>query len=162
MKNIISILAWLSLALSLQNCATIVGGSKYNAHVLIKDHPQATISYKGEFKGTGGATIQAKRKEANKFSITVAEKGCAEQTVNFSSRSFRGGAFVGTVIGWSGLLSGIPLPWGAAVDLMTGSLWKPDVNEPGVSKTDYKNYTYLINYTGCAQIDARKEPAKVQ
>ena len=71
MKNAISILVLLATLSLLQSCATIVGGSKYNAHVIVKDHPHATITYKGEFKGTGVALIQAKRKEANTFSVLV-------------------------------------------------------------------------------------------
>ncbi len=146
MKTTISILMLLTALVFFQSCATIVGGSKYNAHVIVRDHPQATITYKGEFKGTGIAFIPAKRKEANKFSVTVKEEGCNEQTVNFTTRSFRGGAFVGTVIGWTALVSGIPLPWGAVVDLSSGALWKPNVKEPGIVKTNTKNYTYFIDY----------------
>jgi hypothetical protein len=139
MKNPISILIWLATIPTLQNCATITGGNKYNAHVVIKDHPLATIKHNGEFKGSGTAFIQVKRKDANTFSIAVSESGCSEQIINFNKRSFRGGPFVGT------------LPWGVAFDLVTGALWKPNIKEPGVAKNDYKNYTYFVDYSGCNQ-----------
>jgi len=39
----------------------------------------------------------------------------------------KGGTFVGTILGWTGLVNGIPIPWGLGVDLATGALWKPNV-----------------------------------
>jgi len=154
MKKSISILSFLAILNLSQSCATIVGGSRYNANVIIKDHPHALIAYKGEYKGTGRAFIQAKRKEANTFSVSVKEEGCKEQIVNFTSRSFRGGAFVGTVILFTGIASGVPLPWGVALDLATGALWKPNVNEPGIVKVNHKLYMYSINYSGCSKRDS--------
>ncbi|HEU5292840.1 MAG TPA: hypothetical protein VFU05_19465 [Cyclobacteriaceae bacterium] len=142
------------ILLTLFRCATIVGGSNYTADVIVKDHPSAVITYKDQVKGSGVAFFKAKRSEANKFSVTVKEDGCKEQTINFTTRSFRGGAFVGTVIGWTGLISGIPIPWGVALDLATGALWKPNEKEPGIMKVDYKHYVYTINYTGCSARDS--------
>ena len=133
------------------SCGTIVGGSKYYAHVVVADRPNAKIVYNGEFKGTGIATFKVKRKEANKFSFTVKEDGCNEQKFDYTSRTFRGWAFVGSLFGWTGLIVGVPAPWGVATDLITGSLWKPDTAEKGVSKEDYKNFKYLVNYTDCKQ-----------
>ncbi len=135
----------------LTSCATIIGGSKYYAHVKVKGHPNANIEYKGAYQGSGNAVIKAKRAEANRFSVTIKEDGCEEQTVNFTQRSFRGWALGGTIILWTGLYEGIPLPWGVAVDAATGALWKPNENEVGVNKIDYKHYNYIINYTGCKE-----------
>ena len=135
----------------LSSCATIIGGSKYNAHIVVVDRPNAKIVYQGEVKGTGNATIKVKRNEANKFSFTVREDGCNEQQFSYTSRTFRGWAFVGTIVGWTGLIYGIPLPWGVAVDLATGAVWKPNDMEKGVSKEDYKNFKYQVNYTNCSQ-----------
>ncbi len=131
------------------SCATIIGGSKYYAHVKVKNHPNANIEYKEAYQGSGNAVIKVKRAEANRFSITIKEDGCEEQTVNFTQRSFRGWAFAGTILGWTGLYNGIPLPWGIAVDAATGALWKPNEYEVGVNKIDYKHYNYIINYSGC-------------
>jgi hypothetical protein len=132
------------------SCATIIGGSKYNAHITVKDHPNATITYKNGLAGRGAATIKVPRKDANKIYLEIKEEGCKTQIDSFTTRSFRGWALAGTIIGWTGLTStGIPLPWGLGTDLATGALWKPNVSEKGITKVDFKNYNYLINYNGC-------------
>jgi hypothetical protein len=134
------------------SCATIAGGSKYYAQVHVPEHHDARIEHNGIFKGTGTATIRAMRKEANNFSITVKKDGCETQTTTFTQRTFRGWAFAGTIVTWTGLtVNGafLPIPFGAIVDGATGSWWKPNVREKGVSKVDYKNFVYNIDYTGC-------------
>lgn len=148
MKPSLSILFLISVAF-LSSCATIVGGSRYNAHVIVMDRPAAKISYKGEYQGSGSTFIKVKRSEANKFSFTVKEEGCLEQTYEYKSRAFRGGALAGTIIGWTGTINGILIPWGVFVDLATGAIWKPNVMEKGVSKDDYKNFRYQVNYSNC-------------
>ena len=135
----------------LTSCATIIGGSKYKAHIVVADRLNAKIVYQGEVIGTGNATIKVKRKEANKFSFTVKEDGCKEQKYDYTSRTFRGWAFVGTIVSWTGLINGIPLPWGVVIDLATGAVWKPNTRERGVSKEDYKNFRYQVNYSNCSQ-----------
>ena len=144
--NFLMLLAFFSM---LTSCATIIGGSKYYAKVQVPDHPNAKIEYKGDYQGTGEATFKVKRKEANNFSVTIKEDGCETQIKNFKQRKFRGWAFAGTVLGWTGLINGIPLPWGVVVDGATGAWWKPDINEKGVTKQDFNNYIYQIDYTGC-------------
>jgi len=148
-KNKLTVITLLVITLLFSNCATIIGGSKYYAKVQVPDHPNAKIEYKGDYKGTGEATFKAKRKEANNFSITIKEKGCETQTTDFTQRTFRGWAFTGSLLGWTGLYQGIPLPFGIVVDASTGAWWKPDINEKGVTKQDYNHYIYRINYTGC-------------
>ncbi|MFN4084273.1 MAG: hypothetical protein ACK4K9_11640 [Bacteroidia bacterium] len=132
------------------SCATIFGGSRYIAHIVVADRPNAKIVYKGEIKGTGSASIKVNRNEANRFSFIVKEDGCQEQKFDYTSRTFRGWAFVGTIVGWTGISSGIPIPWGVIVDLATGAVWKPNTMENGISKDDYKNFRYLVNYTNCS------------
>ena len=151
MKNLFYILVLLGISGIFSSCATIVGGSKYVARVQVPDHPNAKIQYQGNFQGTGVASFKVKRKNADKFSVTIKEDGCEDQTKNFTQRQFRGWAFFGTVVGWTGFTKGsyIPLPFGVVVDLATGALWKPDVNEKGVVKVDYKHYLYQIDYSGC-------------
>lgn len=151
MKNLISFLTLLATYSLLTSCATIIGGSKYYAHVKIEDHPNAKIEYNDVYQGTQNAMIKIKRKEADKFAVTIKEEGCETQTIGYNQKAFRGWAFAGTVIGWTGLYGGFPLPWGVAVDLATGALWKPDINENGVTKVDYKNYNYLVDYSGCKE-----------
>ena len=151
MKNLFYFLMLLATASILSSCATIIGGSKYYAKVQVPDHPNAKIEYKGDYQGTGEATFKAKRRKANNFSVTVKEEDCETQTIDFTQRQFRGWAFVGTVVVWTGVISTAPyiLPWGIATDLATGSLWKPDINEKGVTKQDFNHYIYRIDYTGC-------------
>jgi hypothetical protein len=141
-------------AVLLSNCATIVGGSRYIAHVVVADRPNAKIVINGEQKGNGSATFPVMRKTADKLVITVKEEGCPEETFRYTSKIFRGWAFFGSIVGWTGVYSStdgtwIPLPFGVIVDLATGAVWKPDVTEKGVTKEDYKNFRYTINYTGC-------------
>jgi len=139
-------------------CATIVGGNKYYAHVTVNKYPTASIYYNGELKGYGSVTFKAPRPEANAFSLTVKKENCDDQTFNFRERSFRGWAFVGTLVTWTGLsVNGgpwLPIPFGVIVDAATGAFWKPDIMEKGVSKIDYKNFTYTLEYTGCKYLES--------
>ncbi len=131
------------------SCGTIVGGNLYNAHLTVVNHPKAEIYYKDKLIGTGRAKLSLMRTKANKLSFTIIENGCDTLKANFVSRSFRGGALAGTIFGWTGFYQGIILPWGIAVDFATGSLWKPNIIEKGISKINYKNYIYDIDYKGC-------------
>jgi hypothetical protein len=149
-KLFYSLLLFVAFCL-ITSCATIIGGSKYVAHVKVPDHPYAKIMYQGQYQGDGNATFLVKRSEANRFSITIKEENCEEQTFNYTQRSFRGWAFVGTIVTWTGVINGIPLPWGIVVDLATGALWKPNIYEKGVRKIDMKNYSYTIEYKGCTE-----------
>ena len=126
--------------LFLTNCGTIVGGSKYYAHVVVNDRPKAKIIYQGSVMGIRNASFLAKRRDANKFSVTIREVDCPDQTYNFTTRSFRGWSLVGSVFGWTGTAGGVLLPWGVGLDLLTGALWKPNVKEKGIVKSNYKNY----------------------
>jgi hypothetical protein len=142
----------LSIALAgtllLSGCATICGGSTYNAHVIINNnHPQAQIIYLGETRGYGDAIFKVPRKEANRFSFTVQEQGYNVQEYNYTKRTFRVGAFIGSILLWTGITgSGIPIPYGPVIDLATGAIWKPSIYEGGVSQESTKNFKYLITY----------------
>lgn len=131
----------------LTSCATIIGGSKYYAHVVVTNNPNAKIIYNDEVKGIGSATFKVERKAANIFTFKVKEDGCPEQIYTYTSRSFRGWALAGTIIGWTGVIGGVPIPWGVGVDLATGALWKPNKLEKGISKETYKQFRYTVNYT---------------
>lgn len=135
----------------LPSCATIFGGGKYYAKVMVPDHPMAKIEYNGMYKGTGQASFLVHRKEADNFVITVAENGCKEEVRAFNQKVFRGWAFTGSLLFWTGVIPGtiIPLPWGIALDGANGAWWKPDVKEAGVSKENHKHFSYIIDYTGC-------------
>ncbi len=146
MNSVLKVIAFGITLLGLTSCATIVGGSRYIARVIVPNRPNATIKYQGIILGSGTATMKVHRSKANAFSVSVKEDGYNEQTFNFSQRTFRGWAFFGTIVVWTGAAGSIPLPWGAVVDLSTGALWKPNINEKGVSKMDHKNYIYSLDY----------------
>jgi hypothetical protein len=130
----------------LTSCATICGGSKYNATILVNGRPNAEIVYHGITLGNGSAFIKVKRSQADKFSLTIKEKGCQDQTFDYHSRIFRGWALIGTIVTFT---TNTYIPYGLGIDLITGALWKPDITERGVMKHNYKNFQYIINYTGC-------------
>jgi hypothetical protein len=143
-----------SISLLFANCATICGGSKYYAHVVVNDKPNAKIMYDGAFEGAGKAVISVRRKDAKRFSFTVQQEGCAEQHYRFRSRTFRGWALGGTVITWTYVV----IPIGLVVDLATGALWKPNVYEKGIKKMDFKNFRYNVDYTATCKTET-KTPA---
>ena len=162
MKKLFIILCFASIAFSFSSCATIIGGAKYNSKVQVPNHPDATISVNGEYKGQGEANFLVKRKDANKLDITVQEENCEPETTHFSKRAFRGWAFVGTLVGWTGITPNyIPLPWGVVVDACTGAWWKPDVTEKGVSKIDYDNFLYTITYKAIPKKESAIKPEEI-
>lgn len=146
-KSLLLVVASAAFAFTFSSCATIIGGAKYNAKIQVPNHPTATITVNGDYAGQGEANILVKRKDADKLTVTVKEENCEPETTRFNSKSFRGWAFAGTVLGWTGLIEpGIPLPWGVVVDGCTGAWWKPDETERGVRKIDYDHFLYIINY----------------
>ncbi len=159
-KKLLLFLFSVTIALSFSSCATIIGGAKYNAKVQVPGHPNAMISVDGQVKGQGEANFLVNRRDADKLSITVQEENCEPETTRFSQKAFRGWAFVGTLVGWTGVFPNtyIPLPWGVAVDAATGAWWKPDINEKGVSKIDYDHFLYTINYNAIPKKDTEIDP----
>ena len=147
MKTVLRLFAFGFILLGLSRCGTIVGGSAYYARVIVPNHPNAVIKYEGLAQGSGTAIVKVKRSKANSLSLSVKEEGYDEQVFPFKQRTFRGWAFIGTIVTWTGMVSGIPLPWGLVVDLSDGSLWKPNLLEKGVAKMDHKNYIYTLDYT---------------
>lgn len=148
MKKLFFILLCATTTLLVSSCATIIGGAKYNAKVQVPNHPNATIIVNGQYKGTGEANFPVQRRHANELSITIEEENYEPETTVFTNKTFRGWAFVGTIVGWTGYITNpfILLPWGVVVDAATGAWWKPDITEKGVSKIDYDNFLYTINY----------------
>lgn len=123
----------------ISSCATTVGGSYYYANVQVNGKPQTGIYYKNAFKGNGSVILKIKRSNANNFAVTLKEDGCQDQTFNYTSRTFRGYAFVASAF------TGVA----ALTDLLSGAVWKPDVSEKGISQENYKIYSYFIDYIGC-------------
>lgn len=146
----------MALMLFGSGCATIVGGSKYSADVMVDDHPDADIFYNGRQYGKGFADIRIPRKEADKLTFTVKKDGCENQDFKYVSRKLRGWAIVGTIFTWTG--NPIPIPYGLIVDLATGAVYKPDTSEPGVRKDNYKRFEYTLDYTGCNNVQPKSKP----
>ena len=153
MKNLIFSIFAISL---LSSCATIIGGAKYRAQIVVPNHSEAKIHLNGKYLDEGSAFTKIKRQDAGKLNFKVEEEGFESQKFSFRSTKFRGGAFAGSLI--SGLLTRLtftngttvtsyPFPIQLFIDLANySSLMKPDKSENGVSKIDYKNYKYTLNY----------------
>jgi len=96
-----SVLSIVSLSivffLILSSCATVTGGSYYNATAVVPGHPRAIITQHGVRKGEGQAMVRIKRKDADKVSFVVKEEGCKAQSISFQGRKFRGAAAIGNV-----------------------------------------------------------------
>ena len=149
------------LSSCLTGCATIFGGSKYVANVVVEHHPNASIVYNGKNRGNGNATFKINRRDANKVAIVVKEKGCETQVFNYNHRELRGwtlGTPIGISAGYSSfinlfarldgangaeltglfvgnmiMLAGIPI----GVDALTGAYWRPDISvEKGITRVD--------------------------
>jgi len=140
------------------SCATLLGGANYNAHVVVNNnHPNAEIIYQGKTKGYGTATFKVPRGEANKFSFTVREKGCQEQTYDYKFRTFRTAAFLGTVAVWTGIgIASSPVVafCGPIVDFATGAIWKPNVVEAGITQENVSTFKYLVDYNCSAATES--------
>tara|TARA_B100000809_G_C15137284_1_gene531237 strand:+ start:207 stop:719 length:513 start_codon:yes stop_codon:yes gene_type:complete len=152
MSNSFKLYSALALLLFiLTGCATIVGGGRYNAHIAVKNHPNASILYGGSYIGNGHTTIKVPRRDANNFSFKIKEEGCSEQKFNFERRTFRGWALAVSIPSWTLTISGAPIsiPLGLMIDLAGSVFWKPDIHEKFVSKTNHNNYNYIVDYTGC-------------
>ena len=146
-KSLLLAIASAAFAFLFSSCATIIGGAKYNAKIQVPNHPTATITVNGDYAGQGEANLLIKRRDADKLTVVVKEEGYESETTNYTRKKFRGWAFVGTLLGWTGVIEpGIPLPWGVVVDAATGAWWKPDETEAGVRKIDYDHFLYIINY----------------
>lgn len=136
---------------SFSRCATIIGGSKYNANVIVRNHPQASIQHNGVSYGYGIASIKLPRNKASELTFVVKEEGCEEQTFTYSSKVIRGWALVGSLLFWTGTPP-LPIPYGGILDFATGAVYKPDVKEPSITKNDYNSFNYALDYTGCGEI----------
>ena len=145
MKKATLLLLSLSTLFS-SGCATIFGGSKYYAHVVIVNNEKLDIYYQGELKGKGDAAFKVKRKDANDFTVILKKENCPDEITTFSKRRFRWWFLL--MEPWL-IINYTPIPIGFIIDGATGAYWKPSTKEKGVSKMDYRNYRYNIIYNGC-------------
>ena len=152
--KIIQMLTIAVMLLSATSCGTLIGGARYNAHVSVVDHPDASIYYLGEKKGVGSTTFLVKRHQANKLKITIREDGCPDYTHMFDSKVVRLGPVIGSasellqiIAASSGAVIVIPL--GTIIDLASGGYFKPNEMHPDITKIDYDNFQYKLDYPGC-------------
>lgn len=134
MKRKITLVTVLAMTLAFQSCGVMFGGSRYNATIVAKDHPQADIYVNGAKIGTGSATASFPRNK--ELTVELREEGCENTTQHFD-KMFRTGNFILSVVSW-GLI-------GIGVDLGTGAAYKPDhVHNTAVTKESTKNFTFNI------------------
>ena len=143
----------------ISSCATVTGGSYYSATALVPDHPYASVTHDGMKATHGQALVRIKRRNADKVSFVVEEKGCKPQTFSFHQRKFRGAAALGNL----GFI--VYMPFAVLGDALTGSWYKPDVAEANVSIKDTKSYIYTLDYSSCKKKDETtpvNRPLRVQ
>lgn len=114
------------------------GGSRYNATVIAKDHPNTEIYVNGNKLGEGTVTGSFPRKKS--LTVELKQEGCQSNIQTFDN-TFRTGNFI---------LSALTVV-GIAVDLGTGASFKPDHghNLP-VTRMSSKNYIFSLTYPGCS------------
>lgn len=140
MKKLIKLsAAALMISAIFSSCATIVGGKSYTAYVDIDGDDNAKVYYQGT-KLNG--SVEVPRKRANKLQFKVESRGCPSKDYNFTTRKFRGWAFVGSL--FFPTISFIPIP--NAVDFAVGGYWKPDHNDSRIRKLDYDTYQYTLPF----------------
>lgn len=111
----------------------------------MQGHPNAVVRYEGIKIQGGSGFLKIPRKDAHRVIFKISEKGCPEQTHQFYQRTFRGWAFVGSLL-MSPTAGGVPIPIPNVIDFATGAYWKPNLRNPMIIKEDYKNYHYNLTY----------------
>lgn len=138
-KRISSVALLLSMAILLNSCGVIFGGSKYQGTIVAKDHPNAEIFVGGKKLGNGQATALFPRNK--ELVVELKEPGCETKTETFG-KAFRTGNFILSIVGF-GLI-------GLGVDLGTGASYKPDhKGNPSIKKESDKNYTFTVQPPVC-------------
>ncbi len=126
-------------SLMLNSCGVMFGGSRYNATIVAKDHPNAEIYVNGEKEGTGRITRTYKRDRPLK--VELKEEGCEPQTKNFDT-AFRTGNFILSALSWGVI--------GLGIDLGTGASYKPDHrHDDAIEKMNDKDYKFTVDYSDC-------------
>jgi hypothetical protein len=140
MKKLMNLLTLTALAsFTLSSCGVMFGGSKYEATVIAKDHPNADIYVNGNKIGKGTASGLYRRHA--KLQVELKQDGCQPKAQTFDY-GFRAGNFVLSILSW-----GVA---GMVVDFATGACYKPDHRtNPAIKRIDTKNYTFTVDYSGC-------------
>jgi len=143
-KNLLKSILLVFIALSLNSCAAMFGGTKYVAHVT-PSNKQADV-YMNDIKyGTGDTKIKVKR--SNNLNLTLKAEDC-EDLDKMYVKEARVPIVILSFVSWGFI--------GLIVDFASGAAYKPDVDVPGVQKIDDKNYRFVVDYVGCPETIADK------
>ena len=126
----------LAMVITMSSCATMFGGSKYRAHVKVPNHKDVTLTVDGREMGAKGeATKLVKRNKS--LTIEIEKEGCKDFQRTYDNK-VRVGTEVLSFVSW----------WftGLILDFATGSAYKPDCDDPDVSKESIKDFHYVIDY----------------
>jgi len=133
MRNASKLFATLVLVVLFSSCATMFGGSKYNAHIEVEGRPKARIYVNDTKVDTdGSATVLQKRNES--VYIEVRDGDCKV------TKDYMNEMRVGWLLSDVFITGLIP----AVVDFATGSIYKP-VEGRGVQKLGTDDFKYRIN-----------------
>ncbi|WP_025741511.1 hypothetical protein [Aquimarina pacifica] len=128
------------ISITMNSCGVMFGGSKYNATIVAKNHPNADIYVNGEKAGKG--SVNASYYRNRPLEVKLKHEDCEEHKKTYHS-VFRTGSFMLSAFSW-GLL-------GMFIDLGTGAAHKPDHNgESSVIKKNDKDYTFNVEYPECS------------
>lgn len=140
-KTNLLLICMVLLSLSFTSCGVMFGGSKYNAKIIAKDLPNASIYVNGEKAGNGVVTNSYHRNRP--LEIEIQQEGCEDYKKTYH-KTFRTGNFILSAISW-GII-------GIGIDLGTGASYKPDhKGEPSITKLSDKDYTFTVEHPKCAK-----------
>ncbi len=127
------------ISMTMNSCGVMFGGSRYNATIIAKNHPNAEIYVNGEKSGTG--TVKGTYYRNRPLEVKIKEDGCEEHKKTYHE-VFRTGNFILSAFTW-GLL-------GIGIDLGTGAAFKPDHRrEASITKKNSKNFVFNIEHPDC-------------
>ena len=156
MKTISIAIAFLIL---LNSCATVFGGAKYHAHIIVPNHPNVSVLLNGEHIGNSNSIIKIKRADASFLNFEVQKEGYVPENYYYRSKKVRGVA-VGfsiffslftrlTIFSNNGVIYNRAFPIQIFIDMLNySSIFKPDDKEKGLIKMNYNNYKYVLPFRG--------------
>ena len=160
---------FIACVMLLNGCAFIIGGASYDAQVKVVGSNKTVKIYREDtYIGNNTAIIDIKRREANSLLFKIEAEGCEPKEYAFTSRRFRTGAFICSILFFTSELDAnnpntfFPLPLGAGVDLISGAVWKPNVNEPNIYKKNLNNYIYSLDYSGCNTVSTGNSQTQIE
>jgi len=131
------------LLTALQGCGIIVGGTRFNGGIVVRNNPDVMIEAEGRLVGRGSGFGRFKR--GRPLQITLKQEGCEPNFVTFGKRLRTASFILSAVMTWG--------VYGPILDVVTGASFKPDHrNNPNVTKESYKTFIFVVDYTGCRKV----------